>query len=114
MTFRKGVSVPRWTEQQIETLREMRADGCDWKEIAPEVGHGAGACEAKFISLRDGRGDRRIHKDTTRNARVSDGQLADRDARREASCRRTVTGEFFNDPPPGYSALDRKRAGGVA
>lgn len=37
--------------------------------------------------------------------------LAERDARYEASLLRTRTQEFFGDPPPGFSALDRKRQG---
>lgn len=37
--------------------------------------------------------------------------LAERDARYAASLKRTPTQEFFGDPPPGFSALDRKRRG---
>ena len=36
--------------------------------------------------------------------------LAEREARQAAADRRTFTQVFFGDPPPGYSALDRKRA----
>jgi hypothetical protein len=39
---------------------------------------------------------------------VSARQIADRDARAEAANRRTYTQEFFGDPPPGFSAKDRR------
>jgi hypothetical protein len=39
---------------------------------------------------------------------VSAQALADRDARKAAAELRTQTAEFFGDPPPGYSALDRR------
>jgi hypothetical protein len=42
---------------------------------------------------------------------ASVSQIADRDARAAAAERRTYTQEFFGDPPPGFSALDRKRQG---
>lgn len=37
--------------------------------------------------------------------------LDERDARIRAAQLRTQTQEFFGDPPPGYSALDKKRTG---
>jgi hypothetical protein len=42
--------------------------------------------------------------------RISEEQKADREARYAALQLRTQTQEFFGDPPPGFSALDRKRA----
>lgn len=45
----------------------------------------------------------------TGHVKVSPAQEAEREARREASYRRTQTQEAFGDPPPGFSALDLKR-----
>lgn len=41
--------------------------------------------------------------------KISPEQEADRSARYLASMLRTQTQEFFGDPPPGFSALDRSR-----
>lgn len=41
--------------------------------------------------------------------RVPADVLAQREARMAAAALRTRTQEFFGDPPPGYSALDKKR-----
>lgn len=35
-------------------------------------------------------------------------QIADREARDAAALMRSTTAQFFGDPPPGYSALDRR------
>lgn len=43
----------------------------------------------------------------TGGLRLSEQQIADRDARAEAADRRTYTQQFFGDPPPGYSARER-------
>jgi hypothetical protein len=40
--------------------------------------------------------------------RLSEQQIAERDARKAAADQRTYTQEFFGDPPPGYSARDRR------
>lgn len=42
---------------------------------------------------------------------ASPREEADRAARKEAANRQDLTAQFFGDPPPGYSALDRKRQG---
>jgi hypothetical protein len=42
-------------------------------------------------------------------AKVSANAMAERSARAEASYRRDLTAEIFGDPPPGYSALDRRQ-----
>lgn len=41
--------------------------------------------------------------------RLTPDQVAERDARYLASLKRNQTQAFFGDPPPGFSALDRKR-----
>ena len=41
--------------------------------------------------------------------RASSAAIIERDRRRDAADRRDLTAEFFGDPAPGYSMLDRKR-----
>jgi hypothetical protein len=43
------------------------------------------------------------------NKRAPDERIAEREYR--LALPRTLTGQYFGDPPPGYSALDRKRQG---
>lgn len=42
--------------------------------------------------------------------RLSPAQIADRDARAEAARQRSFSQEFFNEPPPGFSAYDKARS----
>lgn len=37
-------------------------------------------------------------------------ELSERDARKEAICQQSLTAQIFGDPPPGFSALDRRNA----
>jgi hypothetical protein len=43
-------------------------------------------------------------------AKISAAQDAERNARAAAAARRSLTAQIFGDPPPGFSALDRKQA----
>jgi hypothetical protein len=45
--------------------------------------------------------------------KASANALAQRAARKEAEYARDITASVFGDPPPGYSALDRKRQGAI-
>lgn len=40
-----------WTRTQLARLREMRADGCSFEEIAAEVNHTAQSCHSKAYTL---------------------------------------------------------------
>ena len=40
--------------------------------------------------------------------RASEHALAEREARQEASYRRSIGAELMGDPPPGWSALDKR------
>lgn len=46
-----------------------------------------------------------------RGGAVSAQAFEDRERRREARDRQDLTASVLGDPPPGYSALDRRRAG---
>lgn len=50
----------------------------------------------------------KAHPVESTTMRITPSQAAERDARYAASLLRTQTQEFFGDPPPGFSALDKK------
>jgi hypothetical protein len=66
-------------------------------------GHGHGGADATLDAV-----DIEDIAPTAGRIRISARQLAERDARAEAANRRTYTQEFFGDPPPGFSAKDRR------
>lgn len=103
-----------WTKDEIATLRRLYQERKSWEDMAEILGRTSWACRSKMHDLiashpyrNGGRKSARI--ETCHTIVIPDHILADRDARYEASYRRTQTQEFFGDPPPGYSALDRKR-----
>jgi hypothetical protein len=49
-----------------------------------------------------------IARGTTGSLHVPAQALADRDRRKEAAGLRDFTSTFFGDPPPGFSALDKR------
>lgn len=121
-----GTYINRWTDEQLRTLRQLHEAGWTYKAIADELGcsvervRGRLAWDKKTNEQLAKRREqinrrRRGEMSTTRfhptydtvAGRPKPAQIADRDARRAAV--RTITAEFFGDPPPGYSALDRKR-----
>jgi hypothetical protein len=66
-----------WTRAQLARLREMRADGCSFEEIAAEVNHTAQACHSKAYTLG-------IHSPAGR-ARRSDAGVVRHQTRRPPS-----------------------------
>lgn len=46
-------------------------------------------------------------------SKISTQQINDMLARKEAENQMSFTSQFFGDPPPGYSALDKKRSSGA-
>lgn len=69
-------------------------------------------CGPKFgANLGDRRAPRGCRKHPEAPVRVDAGTLAACAAYRRALDQRDVTAATFGDPPPGYSALDRKRQG---
>ena len=105
-----------WTEEEDNTLMQLRRDGVTWEDIAERQRRSVKAIRSRYCDLRSGRVRLRrpnLHAEPAPNVRLMPEMLADRDARMEASWRRTPTQEFFGDPPPGYSALDKKRQAGA-
>lgn len=48
------------------------------------------------------------HQHQVNRVALGADQIADREARDAAARMRSTTAQFFGDPPPGYSALDRR------
>ena len=70
-----------------------------------------GACIRRLTTIRSDRAIKLRMGSVSGTNRADPKVLADREARNEALRRRSPASIFLNDPPPGYSALDRKRQG---
>lgn len=97
-----------WSEEKVDLLFELRDDeAMDWPEIAREIGYTATQCRNKYYQKecrrRLERGQRPV------SDRASNAQIIDRERREQARERASITAQIFGDPPPGYSALDRRR-----
>jgi len=103
-----------WSASDLATLIHMREVGREkWSVIDRAFARAVGSSATKYESLRRGKLPRHP-TETGGRIEVSTGQESERLARQEAERRRDLTGEVFGDPPPGYSALDRrKQCGGT-
>lgn len=114
-----------WSPSMLERLLRLRDEqGKGWHEIAETLGRPHKACSARYwheeykrrrdrAAARAGNGEQigEVHAPPRYMPAVVDARLIeDRDRRAEAAESRNFTSTFFGDPPPGYSALDRKRA----
>lgn len=99
-----------WTPRMWQRAQDMRRDRMSTAQIAEVLGLDVKQVAVKFYN----QGYRSSGTRTTGNAtnnRASPEAMAEREARTAAASRRSQTAEFFGDPPPGFSALDRKRSG---
>jgi hypothetical protein len=98
-----------WTDHEVARAKAMRAAGHSYTAIDIALDRYVGATQQKLTYGLKHVAARAERDHTTGGLRAPDCVLADRDARAAALDRRTPTQEFFGDPPPGYSALDRQR-----
>lgn len=95
-----------WTDAEIETLKRLAFDhGMTHQQIVASgklAGRTPTAIYGKIHGLRTLAHARSLH-DAVGIA------LLERDKRARASQHQSLTGAIFGDPPPGYSALDRRR-----
>lgn len=119
----------RWTIAEDELLYDLRKAGKDFHEIGAAVGRSMYAAEArwKWLHMTDEQREYRNkkeylrrHQNTTHKPRpyrrrvqdepvriqYPDHVFVDRAARQMAP--QTLTGFLCGDPPPGWSALDRR------
>jgi hypothetical protein len=108
----------RWTAEQWTQAQALRAVGHTTKQIADLMGLTRKQVGKKF----EMKGAARIERDRQRaalyrhinvvntpgaRATPPDEVLRERDARMDASYRRSIGAQLMGDPPPGYSALDQ-------
>lgn len=119
----EGLRRPRWTEA------EMAIAQARWREMFMDVyGEHASPSQRQLIFDIIGRELKRTptaiewrmrdfgasfglnpeSKPLAAPVEISQAMI-EREARRAAENRRSVTATFFGDPPPGYSALDQRR-----
>jgi hypothetical protein len=96
-----------WTEADFQHAKKLRAAGLSDELIGR-------AMNRSMLSVRNKLGYRTIRKATgepvSGSMRVSPSLLTERDRRAAAREQLDQAGRLFGDPPPGYSALDRRRA----
>lgn len=103
----------RWTDQDIAALLHMRdLQHLSWKTIDTKLNRSKGGAQLKYGSIKSARTERemrsgRKHAGVGRIEPTAD-QLQARAARAAAIARMTQAAVFLGDPPPGYSALDRR------
>ena len=103
----------RWTDQDIADLLRLReVEHLTWNVIDQKLRRSKGGSQLKYgavRSVRTERENRAGHRHAGGGrAEPSCEQLQAREARHAAAERMTPTAMFFGDPPPGYSALDRR------
>lgn len=114
-----------WTPENRAQARQMYSAGVRREEIAAKLGLSMTAINKELIGCDK---PRKVKVGTARNRKhshnvsvgpvVSAACLQDRDSRAAAIEEREqialrdgfITPVFFGDPPPGYSALDKRRA----
>ncbi len=92
---------PRWTEEQIQTARRLLDSGAGDDECVAAVGRTRLACYMKIDRLR--------YNSTVKcEKRVEAPDKVFIEAHRRIKAPRSITAWLCGDPPPGYSALDRR------
>jgi hypothetical protein len=96
-----------WSAEELAQATAWRDEGTSDAEIGKRLGRTRQAIALKLWTVA---GTRRFHILHGNNDPVTDERIvAERDARREASYRRSLTQQLFGDPPIGFSALDKRR-----
>jgi len=119
-----------WTDNLLASAKVLLKSGLQCRQVDARLGLNEGATYAKLCRLKMTPAQREAERQYHRNykkttqangrghayggsgppARVPEDVLAERDRRRDLSLARDdLTSEFFDDPLPGYSALDQMR-----
>lgn len=93
-----------WTPQEYATLYRCRQTDMPLCEIAVRVGRSVWAVRTK---LHNRPVSYRIQAEG-QNYQASQDAIDDRELRRAALEQQTLTQAFCGDPPPGFSALERR------
>jgi hypothetical protein len=106
---KRFVSIRNWTAEEEATIKVLMDEGRKPRQIALHMGKPLQTIYSKMQHMRQP--GRAFHIDLLPRVTVPQHCLEDRDRRLTAE--RDLTAEFFGDPAPGQSALD-KRQGAVA
>lgn len=99
-----------WPPDDVTRMLHMReVEKKRWSVIDEAFGRTHGASAAKYELLRREPALSGIRETGSRLV-LPPGLEADRAARKKAELRRDLTAERFGDPPPGFSALDRRKS----
>lgn len=97
----------KWTDAETRLLFELREDeGWEWDRISRHLRVSAHKCEVKYNNERARR--RLVRGD--RFEKAPNAAFIERERRDLARRAQSLTGSVSGDPPPGYSALDRRRS----
>jgi hypothetical protein len=96
-----------WTSDELQGAKGLRAQGFGYAEIDRALNRRPGSTCLKLTCTAPAPAAP-SNQHIVGSIRAPDHVLAERDARREAADRRDFTSTFFGDPPPGYSARDRR------
>jgi len=101
-----------WSDDERTRMIHMReVEKRKWSEIDRALGRPHGSSSSKYEGLRREKSPPAHQKDAGGRIEISAAQEAERAARKAAAQLRDLTAARFGDPPPGFSALDRKREG---
>lgn len=117
----------RWTDFELAEARRLIAARCSPQEFENRMGRSriSAKMRIKYVDSPTFRANaiQRAARDRSQFTEHIKGQPQNRapekpkvpheaiqDALKRAMAPRTITGWFCGDPPPGYSALDRRRA----
>ncbi len=92
----------RWPPGSETKLKQLLAERKSIPQIAAELQMPRASVYSKVHYIAS----RKVHTELTSRVAVPTACLVDRDRRMAAE--RDLTAEFFGDPPPGFSALDRR------
>lgn len=102
-----------WSETDVDELVRLReVEQLKFREIDKRMQRSQGASSVKYESLRRPTG--RVHPaEAGGRIHLSEQQLADLVARKQAENRQSPVSRLLGEPPPGYSALDRSKQDGA-
>ena len=110
MAPRKGErSYRHWSNNETRLLMLLR-DYYSWPfhRIAVRLARSASECKSKHKNMQFNKQHGPTKLVYSRDQKCPDEALAERERRNEARLRMDLTASAFGDPPPGFSALDRR------
>jgi hypothetical protein len=94
-----------WTPEKDAELLALFEEGYGDEDVAVKIGRTLGATRTRRFELAR---PTRLRRHANQHFTVPFERIVDRANRKAAAEQRDYTSTFFGDPPPGYSALDRR------